>query len=119
MTITSINAFEEPLVVLVGGRDKALPWDEFARIAQRRVDHLVLFGEAAGVIQNALNHVEKSYTLDVCPDLSAAVEAARHRAEPGDVVLLAPGGTSFDEFSDYEARGAMFKELVTGLPAGE
>jgi UDP-N-acetylmuramoylalanine--D-glutamate ligase len=119
MTITSINAFEEPLVVLVGGRDKALPWDEFAANVQRRVDHLVLFGEAAEVIHSALNHPDPNYTLDICPDLASAVTAARHRAQPGDVVLLAPGGTSFDEFADYEGRGARFKELVAGLPVGE
>jgi UDP-N-acetylmuramoylalanine--D-glutamate ligase len=119
MTITSINAFEEPLVVLAGGRDKALPWDEFAETVRRRVDHLVLFGEAADVIQKALDHGEQSYTLDVCPDLGTAVISASKRAQPGDVVLLAPGGTSFDEFADFEARGARFKDLVAGLPVRE
>ena len=48
---------------------------------------------------------------------SAALHA--ELAEPGDVVLLAPGGTSFDEFSDYEARGRRFKQLVNDLPAKE
>jgi UDP-N-acetylmuramoylalanine--D-glutamate ligase len=115
MTITSIDAFREPLVVLVGGRDKALPWDEFAQKAQHRVDHLVLFGEAAGIIEAALNTGDRRFTLDICGDLAEAIQAAFQRAERGDVVLLAPGGTSFDEFSDYEARGAAFKQLVFGL----
>ena len=116
MTVTSIQAFDEPLVVLAGGRDKALPWDTFAETVQQRVDHLVLFGEAADKIEKGLNHAQPRYTLDICPDLAEAVAAAHRRAEPGDVVLLAPGGTSFDEFADYEARGARFKELVAKLP---
>jgi UDP-N-acetylmuramoylalanine--D-glutamate ligase len=119
MTIISISAFSEPMVVLVGGRDKALPWDEFAQEAQTRVDHLVLFGEAAEIIKAALNTDDRKYTLDVCSNLNEAVQAAYQRAESGDVVLLAPGGTSFDEFSDYEARGAAFKQLVLGLQEAE
>ena len=48
-----------------------------------------------------------------------AVAAAATLAQPGDVVLLAPGGTSFDEFTDFEARGRRFKELVHSLPSKE
>jgi UDP-N-acetylmuramoylalanine--D-glutamate ligase len=51
--------------------------------------------------------------------LAEAVAVANDRAQQGDVVLLAPGGTSFDEFSDYEARGRKFKELVAALPVSE
>lgn len=115
MAITAIQAFNEPLVVLVGGRDKRLPWEDFARLAAARVDHLVLFGEAAGVVGKALEAVPGSYSLDVCPGLAEAVAAAAGRISPGDVVLLAPGATSFDEFSDYEARGARFKDFVNQL----
>ncbi len=121
MSMNAMQAFTEPLVVLAGGRDKKLPWDCFAELVQDRVDHLVLFGEAAGVIQAALQALEAApqYTLDVCAGLDEAVQAAADRAQPGDVVLLAPGGTSFDEFSDYEARGKRFKELVHALPEKE
>lgn len=123
MSITAINAFNNPLVVLAGGRDKHLPWQAFAGVVQERVDHLVLFGESAGIIQDALSitlgNAEKNYTLDVCGTLEQAVEAAARRAAPGDVVLLAPGGTSFDAFTDYEARGRYFKELFHALPQKE
>lgn len=115
MTVTAMRAFDRPLVLLAGGRDKHLPWEEFARLAAARVDHLVLFGEAAPVIQTALDHAPADYTLDVCPNLEGAVQAAAGRVSPGDVVLLAPGGTSFDEFSDYEARGEHFKQFVAAL----
>ena len=119
MSVTAIQSFEEPLVVLAGGRDKKLPWDAFAETVQNRVDHLVLFGEAAPVIEAALQPDGRNYTLDVCNTLAQAVEAAAQQAGPGDVVLLAPGGTSFDEFSDYEARGRQFKDLFRALPQKE
>jgi UDP-N-acetylmuramoylalanine--D-glutamate ligase len=51
--------------------------------------------------------------------LAEAIDAAYNRTQHGDVVLLAPGGTSFDEFSDYEERGRKFKELVAALPVRE
>lgn len=113
--VTAIRAFDEPLVVLAGGRDKHLPWEDFARTAKERVAHLILFGEAADVIQQALDD-SPPYSLAVCPGLTEAVRAAADVVSPGDVVLLAPGGTSFDEFSDFEARGQFYIELVLALP---
>lgn len=123
MTVTSMQAFEEPLIILAGGRDKDLPWDEFVAQVQAQADHVVLFGEAAGKVQVALQKIEQQngrhYSLDICSGLDQAVETAAKLVRPGDVVLLAPGGTSFDEFSDYEARGRRFKELVLSLPEKE
>lgn len=115
MAITSIKSFDEPLVVLVGGRDKHLPWDKFARIASKRVDHLILFGEAISLIKASLEEGAGSFTLDECSNLEEAVHTAAQVVSAGDVVLLAPGGTSFDEFKDYEERGSRFKELVNAL----
>jgi UDP-N-acetylmuramoylalanine--D-glutamate ligase len=60
-----------------------------------------------------------NYTVDICSGLDQAVETAAKLVHPGDVVLLTPGGTSFDEFTDYEARGRRFKELVLSLPEKE
>jgi UDP-N-acetylmuramoylalanine--D-glutamate ligase len=114
-SITAIRAFDEALVVLAGGRDKKLPWGEFIEVANERVDHLVLFGEAADVIRNAMDENNLEFTLDVCASLEEAVSAATKKASPGDVVLLAPGGTSFDEFQDFEERGQRFKALVHAL----
>jgi len=123
MTVTAMQAFQEPLLILAGGRDKDLPWGDFAAQVQAQADHVILFGEAAEKIQAALQRVQQAsdrqYSLDVCPGLDQAVDTAARLAEPGDVVLLAPGGTSFDEFSDYEARGRRFKQLVNQLPEKE
>lgn len=116
--MAAMRAFDEPLVLLAGGRDKDLPWEGFADLVTRRVDHLILFGEAAELILAAViaaTKGERPFTIEVCPGLDAAVAAAARTAEAGDVVLLSPGGTSYDEFIDFEARGERFMELVSGL----
>jgi UDP-N-acetylmuramoylalanine--D-glutamate ligase len=114
-SITAMRAFDEPLIVLAGGRDKHLPWGEFIEVANERVEHLILFGEAADVIRRAMGEKDYGFSVDVCAGLEEAVNAAANDASPGDVVLLAPGGTSFDEFHDFEERGQRFKELVHAL----
>ena len=111
-SIAAIRSFDEPLVLLAGGRDKNLPWDDFARLVLERVDHVILFGEAADKIARVLGSAQ---TLTVCSNLEQAVAAAARVVEPGDVVLLSPGGTSFDEFSDFEERGECFRRLVMQL----
>jgi UDP-N-acetylmuramoylalanine--D-glutamate ligase len=116
--IAAVQSFNETIVLLAGGRDKNLPWDEFAEMVRKRVDHLIVFGEAASKITNAVGNLSKHnrpYSLTVCSGLQQAVQAAAQVIEPGDVVLLAPGGTSFDEFRDFEARGEAFRKWVCEL----
>jgi UDP-N-acetylmuramoylalanine--D-glutamate ligase len=119
-SMAAIRSFEEPLVLLAGGRDKNLPWDEFAGLVRQRVDHLIIFGEARGVIRQSLNSTAslsggRALTIQVCRGLREAVQAASETVQPGDVVLLSPGGTSFDEFYDFEERGEAFKRWVKEL----
>jgi UDP-N-acetylmuramoylalanine--D-glutamate ligase len=116
--IAAIRSFDEPLVLLAGGRDKDLPWDDFADLVRSRVDHLVVFGEATDVVIQALDQsgVEgKGLSVTQCENLAGAVQAAAEVVQPGDVVLLSPGGTSFDEFNDFEERGECFAQWVKGL----
>jgi UDP-N-acetylmuramoylalanine--D-glutamate ligase len=110
----AVRSFDEPIVLLAGGRDKKLPWDEFARLASRRVRHLVLFGEARELIERAARR-EGCNSISLRATLAEAVAAAAAEARPGEVVLLAPGCTSFDEFADFAERGTRFKELVKAL----
>ena len=114
-TIAAIRSFQEPLVLLAGGRDKHLPWDEFAQLAASRVDHLIVFGEAAALIQRAMEAAPGNYSIEQCSQLADAVQAASRIADSGDVVLLSPGGTSYDEFTDFAERGEKFKQLVQQL----
>lgn len=116
-SIAAIKSFSEPLILLAGGRNKDLPWDGFAALACQRVKHLVLFGEAVGVISAALTRyeVDSEITITCCSGLEEAVKAAAARVGHGDVVLLSPGGTSFDEFQDFEERGEAFRKWVMEL----
>ena len=117
-TLAAIESFDEPLVVLLGGRDKDLPWGALVARIRERVDHVVAFGEAAGIILDALGSQaqgQRPYSLVSCQGLAEAVNAAAAAAREGDVVLLSPGGTSFDEFKDFEERGMRFKEWVHQL----
>ncbi len=117
-TIAAIEAFDEPLVLLLGGRDKNLPWDKLAELLHQRVDHVVVFGEAAGKILHAIGSPRSGSRLQTVqhePHLREAVQAAARLAEPGAVVLLSPGGTSFDEFADFDERGERFREWVKAL----
>lgn len=121
--LAALASFTEPLILLAGGRDKDLPWEEFARRAVRRVRVVITFGEAAGLIQR---HLEAAWaevgaaatleTLIPAGTLEQAVTEAAARARPGEVVLLSPGGTSFDAFRDFAERGERFRQLVAALP---
>jgi UDP-N-acetylmuramoylalanine--D-glutamate ligase len=116
--IAAIRSFDEPLVLLAGGRDKDLPWGDFARLVCERVDHLIAFGEAAHLIAEAVESARRQPgkpSLTRCSGLKEAVWAAANLVEPGDVVLLSPGGTSFDEFIDFEERGTCFAHWVKQL----
>jgi len=116
-TMADIHSFTEPIVLLLGGRDKNLPWENLANLVRQRVEHVVLFGEAAGKIAAALEQAKGPLplTMERCEDLKEAVEAAARVATPGSVVLLSPGGTSFDQFSDFEERGKAFEKWVSEL----
>lgn len=118
-TSAALSSFDEPLVLLLGGRDKNLPWEDLAAQIHGRVDHIILFGEAAEKIQQAIGAPKsgsKPYSITKCSGLEQAVQAAAKVVEPGDVVLLSPGGTSYDEFSDFEERGRAFRRWVNKLP---
>jgi UDP-N-acetylmuramoylalanine--D-glutamate ligase len=105
-------------VLLVGGRDKNLPWYELAELIHKRVEHLILFGEAAEKIAAVVGNNKpgtRPSTIDSCPGLEQAVNLAARVVAQGDIVLLSPGGTSFDEFRDFEERGEAFKRWVFNL----
>jgi UDP-N-acetylmuramoylalanine--D-glutamate ligase len=118
-SIAAVQSFEEPLVLLAGGRDKDLPWKQFADLVQERVRFVVLFGEAADLIEHALLSAQKEGQLGVpyikCSGLEDAIQQAAEIIQSGEVVLLSPGGTSFDEFDDFAERGEYFRQCVQKL----
>ena len=117
-SMAAIRSFDEPIVLLLGGHDKNLPWEDLVRLMGERVDHVVLFGEAAEKIEGTVNRLglrEKRITVSRAEHLHEAVIQAAEVAEAGDVVLLSPGGTSFDEFKDFSERGERFRAWVQEL----
>lgn len=113
-TIAGLRSFTEPVVLLLGGRDKHLPLDGLVAEALDRCRAVVLFGESAGKLEAAFKAVASPGRMPVlrAAALEEAVGAARRRARPGDVVLLSPACTSFDAYENFERRGEHFATLV-------
>lgn len=124
-TRAGMRSFDEPLVLLLGGREKHLPLDDLVRDALERCHAVILFGEAAPLLEAAFEagvaHVpyEARPAIRRVTTLEEAVEAARAEAAPGDVVLLSPACTSFDAYENFEQRGDHFRRLVRAMVARE
>ena len=118
-TMAAIRSFDEPIVLMLGGKDKDLPWEDLAELVRERVDHVVVFGQAAEKILGALGSQKsgekRPYSVQRCDALQEAIQQAAEVAQSGDVVLLSPGGTSFDQFSDFAERGEWFRTWVQEL----
>lgn len=110
--IRALDTFSEPVILLLGGRDKDGDFDTLQPILKKKAKKVVLFGEARNRIESLIGNVvptEKSGTL------REAIVGAYENANAGDVVLLSPGCASFDEFKNYKERGNFFKEVVGNL----
>jgi UDP-N-acetylmuramoylalanine--D-glutamate ligase len=124
-TLAGMRSFEEPLVLLLGGREKHLPLEEMSREMCQRCRAAVFFGEAGEALGAAARAAcddaapEKCFHMETVATLSEAVAAARAAARPGDVVLLSPACTSFDAYNSFEERGAHFRRLVLALPGAK
>ena len=105
----ALQAFKEPIVLLLGGRDKGNDYSRLTELVQKQVKAIVAIGESAGKVEEAFRGttvISKASAMD------EAVSTARFLAQPGDIVLLSPACASFDWFQNYEHRGQVFKELV-------
>jgi UDP-N-acetylmuramoylalanine--D-glutamate ligase len=112
-TLKALAAFEEPIVLIAGGRDKGQRFEALADAAQGRVKAAVLIGEGRATLGPALRAVTQVHEAG---SMAEAVGRAAALAGPGDVVLLSPACASFDMFRDYEHRGEVFKAEVLALP---
>jgi UDP-N-acetylmuramoylalanine--D-glutamate ligase len=112
-TVAALRAFDEPIVLLLGGRDKHLPLEEMVELISQRCRGVVCFGESGSLLAGAVEPT--GVPLDRVNTLAEAVEAAVKRSESGDVVLLSPACTSFDAYENFEQRGAEFRRLVEML----
>lgn len=112
-TIAGLNAFDEPVVLLLGGREKNLPLDLMVAVIGKRCRAVFTFGEAAEVFAAAASAEVQSTPFAT---LAEAVSAAARTARRGDVVLMSPAGTSFDAYPNFGARGQEFRTLARALP---
>jgi UDP-N-acetylmuramoylalanine--D-glutamate ligase len=111
-TMKSLEAFEGGVHLILGGKDKGAPYAPLRPLLKDKVREVLLIGAAADRIAQELSGAVE---LIHAGDLERAVQEAFQRARPGDVVLLSPACSSFDQFQDYEHRGRVFKELVERL----
>lgn len=123
-TMAALNSFPDPVILLAGGREKHLPLESLAEAILQKAKALVLFGEAASLLEQAVadkrsQHADARLRVNRASDLAQAVRTAARIAEPGDVVLLSPSCTSFDMYRDFAERGEHFKSLVRGLECSE
>jgi UDP-N-acetylmuramoylalanine--D-glutamate ligase len=115
--IRSFDPAKQTIILLAGGKDKNLPWDTFAGEAIGRVNFLIGFGQSGPMIVRTVQErarflQQKAPNCAVVQRLDEAVELAARVAGSNSVILLSPGGTSFDAYQDFEERGEHFRQLV-------
>ena len=111
-TAKAIAAFSTGIHLILGGKDKNSDYTELTQLLRERVRAVYTIGAAAAKIES---HLRGVVSIHSCETLDKAVSAAASAARPGEVVLLAPACSSFDQFENYEHRGRVFKELVHEL----
>lgn len=120
-TINTLRVFPNKVIMIAGGKDKGIPYDEIVPALAEHVKVLILIGATSDKIQEALdaeiNKTGNGKDIEVIRATSYedAVNTARSKAHDGDVVLLSPASTSFDMFRNFEERGNLFKKIVNEL----
>ncbi len=108
----ALQSFRQPIVVMLGGRDKGNDYGRLLDLVRKHVKAIVAIGESADKVVRAFTGI---VPVKEATSMEEAVRTAAAAAAKGDVVLLSPACASFDWFDNYEHRGRVFKELVMGL----
>ena len=120
-TLAALASYDEPLVLLIGGADKDLPWETAIQFSLQKARHIIVFGEdgdkqVATKVMALLSQMRVGDgQVSRAKTLGDAVIRAAETALAGDVVLLSPGGTSYDAYTDFAERGEHFRQLVSQL----
>lgn len=116
-SINTLKVFPDRVIMIAGGKDKGIPYDELGPHIAERVKVLILIGKTADKIEDALIKTGRADSVEVirCESYEEIVKTAREKAKSGDCVLLSPASTSFDMFANFEERGKLFKKLVNEL----
>lgn len=113
-TLKSLQSFNQKIVLILGGRDKGGDFGQLRKPVTEQVKKVILLGEAKEKIAGAIKN-KNGVPMEFVSSLKEAVEKSFAAAAPGEIVLLAPGCTSFDMFHDFEERGRVFKHEVFAL----
>jgi UDP-N-acetylmuramoylalanine--D-glutamate ligase len=114
--IAALEAFEAPKIIIAGGYDKHLPFDELGRKIARKAKAAILIGKTAAKIAEAISAVgDTSVQVEFASSMAEAVDCANRLTQAGDVVLLSPACASYDMFTNFQQRGRVFTELVRNL----
>lgn len=118
-TMACLDSFEQKLILIAGGYDKGVPFNQMGIAITEKVKTLILTGATAPAIREAVEQAEgydpSGLKIVETEDLRAAVDAARADAQAGDIVVLSPACAAFDQFKNFMERGKVFKELVNAL----
>jgi UDP-N-acetylmuramoylalanine--D-glutamate ligase len=111
-SIVALEAFDSPIII-AGGYDKHIPFDEFGAKIARKAKAAILIGQTAGAIGKIIqNHPQNKAQVRFAKTLAEAVKLANDLAVEGDAVLLSPACASYDMFENYEQRGEQFIDLA-------
>ena len=113
--IAGLNSFNQRVIMIAGGSDKGIAFDNLAKVITDKVKLLIVMGFTKDKIKNAVLKVDGNFPIYTASDLADAVNAAAKNAVSGDIVTLCPACASFDYFKNFADRGNQFKELVKKL----
>lgn len=107
--LRALDAFEENVILIAGGKDTNLSYEALRNVVKRKVKTLILVGEAKERINRDLGDFSETFLIGTFEE---AVLIAYQKSRIGDIVLLSPGCSSFDMFDSFEERGDYFKEII-------
>ena len=114
--VAALHSYDEKIILLAGGADKKLPWSEMVSLALQKSRSIIAFGRDGDiVVKEVKKQAGNTDAVIRVQTLEQAVSEATKIAQEGDVVLLSPGGTSYDAYKDFAERGEHFRRLVMAL----
>ncbi len=115
-SINTLSVFNDKVIMIAGGKDKGIGYDELGPVLKEKVKILILIGKTADKIEESLKKAGGDGVRVIrCESYPEVVKTARDVSKAGDTVVLSPASTSFDMFRNFEERGNLFKKLVEEL----
>lgn len=116
-TISTLSVFSQKIIMIAGGKDKGISYEEIGPVLCQKVKVLVLVGPTSDAIEQSVIKADPNHGILIIrkTNYDDAVSCAYTHAKEGDTVVLSPASTSFDLFKNFEERGKKYKEIVNSL----